>query len=712
MQTPSLRARIVLAGLAVTASVLVAVDVFVYVSIERSLHGNLDDLIATRARLVALESNGRTPDELAQRLTGLGLRATIRTTDGRELRSDPPSPALDTNLPPDASAGSEAQVSRQVRLPDGSAATVFARRSGVDSALHRLLILEAIGSGAALAGAALLLLRVADVALKPLDHVAAVARRRAAGHSGERLQPDRPHTRMGQMASAYDAMVEELETALAEARAAEAHSRHMEERSRQVIDTATDAFVAVDLSGAVVDWNEGAERLLGWPADEALGRDVFDTVFPPELRAQHRERLDRLRTTGERRRRGRRMETFGLRRDGTTFPAELVLWAAGEAPRLTINAFVHDLTGRRRAEAAVHRLAAIVDSTDDAVIGTDLEARVTSWNPAAERVYGYTAEEMIGAPFLRIVPSDRHDEMESALATVRQGQAVPNRESVGLPKHGPPIDVAVTISPIRDATGEVVGASAIARDITEQRWLATTLDSTLSALEEALDEARASEARSRRFLADAAHQLRTPMAGIRACAETLLRGGRPAERDRLLADLVRETSRASRLMASLLKIARLDQGEALAPVACDLVALCRDEVERARLLAPDLEVRLHTGGASPIDVDPSAVKEIVANLLDNARRHAGSRVDVAVRQGPFGTEVLVSDDGSGVPPGMEERVFERFFSLDGQGGSGLGLAIARGLARAGGGDLSYESGSFVLRFGSLNLDPVAAPSTP
>ena len=699
MKTPSLRGRVVVAGVAVMAVVLVALDLFLYVNLRSSLTRNLDDLLATRARLAGVEARHRGPEELAHRLTELGLRATVRAPDGTVYRAEPPSPGLGTNL-----AGAtepmpgEAQVSRQVPLPDGSSVTVFARRGGVDDALSRLLVLELAGSAAALAAAALLLLRVARVALQPLEHVAAAARRRAGGRTGERLEPDRPHTRIGQMAAAYDAMLDELEATLAEAREAEAHSRLMEERSRKVVETATDAFVSVDLDGAVVDWNVGAERVFGWPAAEIVGRDAFETLFPPELRDEHRARLERLRTTGERRQRGRRMETFALRRDGTVAAVELVLWATGEGPGLTINAFVHDVSERRQAEMAVHRLAAIVDSSDDAVIGKTLDGMVTSWNPGAERIYGYSAAEMVGQPITRIVPPDRHHEVDRFLEMVRRGEPVSNHVTVRLPKHGPPIEVSVTVSPVRDATGAVSGASAIARDITESRWLASTLDATLSALETALDEARASEARSRRFLADAAHQLRTPIAGIQACAETLLRGAAHVERDRLLADMVRETTRASRLMASLLRMARLDQGESLAPTECDLVALCRDEVERARLLAPDVEFDLKGGGTARLEIDAQAAKEVVANLLDNARRHARRRVDVEVGDGANGMEVRVVDDGDGVPAGMEERVFERFVSLDGRGGSGLGLAIARSLANASGGDVRYENGAFVLRF--------------
>jgi PAS domain S-box-containing protein len=697
VRTPSLRLRVVAAGVAVVAVVLLAVDAFVYLNLRSSLEQNLDDVLSGRAAIAREEARGRTPPQLASRLTELGLRAIVRAPDGRTFEASPPSPRLGDNLAPTGDDPDQPPVTRRVDLPDGTQVVVQARRGGVDKALRRLVALEAVGTLAGMALATLLLARVARVALRPLEEMAATARRAAAGHRGERLHPDRPHTSIGEMAAAYDDMLDALETALAEAQAAAAHSRDMEERSRKIVETATDAFVAVDLDGAIVDWNEGAERVFGAPRDDAMGRDAFETLFPPELRDEHRGRLEQLRITGERRRRGRRLETLAQRADGSTFTAELIMWATGEGAERTVNAFVHDLSERRLAEAARYRLAAIVDSSDDAIIGKDLDGTIVSWNHGAELMYGYTADEIVGRPITTIVPAERHHEVERALAAVRQGQGVPHHETVRLTRNGAPVEISLTVSPIRDATGAVVGASSIARDITEQRWLASTLDATLVALETALEEARASDARSRRFLADAAHQLRTPVAGIRACAETLLRGPPQFDRDRLLADMVRETSRASRLVTGLLRIARLDEGGELAPSSCDLAELCRDEAERAAVLAPDLEIVVDSAklrGRPTLDAD--AVREILANLLDNARRHARRHITVTTTTRDGAVEVRVADDGPGVAAGMEERVFERFVSLDNRGGSGLGLPIARGLARAHGGDLRYEAGAFVL----------------
>lgn len=229
--------------------------------------------------------------------------------------------------------------------------------------------------------------------------------------------------------------------------------------------------------------------------------------------------------------------------------------------------------------------------------------------------------------------------------------------------------------------------------------LATAYDHMLDALETALSDADLARDESRRFLADAAHQLRTPVAGILACTEALLLGTDPAENDELLALLASDSARTGRLITSLLQTARLDQGLEPALHHCDVVALCEEEVGRSRSLAPRLAIQVHPSGmeSRSIELDGHMVREILANLLDNARRHARSKIDVSVTVNTCMVELRVFDDGAGLAADSRERAFVRFVSLDGQGGSGLGLPIARGLAEAHGGHLTYEENSFVLR---------------
>jgi two-component system, OmpR family, sensor kinase len=229
------------------------------------------------------------------------------------------------------------------------------------------------------------------------------------------------------------------------------------------------------------------------------------------------------------------------------------------------------------------------------------------------------------------------------------------------------------------------------RTDTELGRTATAFDSMLDELEGAEAAARASEARTRRFVADAAHELRTPIAGVQAVAEAALAPNMaPEERERLHLLMLRESRRAGRLVDDLLVLARLDAGLELRREPVDLLELARGEAERGRFVAPDQEVRVH-GESVTVPGDASRLAQVLGSLLDNARRHAGpGAVTVTVSIGKPAT-VLVTDDGPGVPPADRERIFDRLVRLDEargeDGGAGLGLAIARGIAQAHGGDL-------------------------
>ncbi|MDQ4070019.1 MAG: PAS domain S-box protein [Actinomycetota bacterium] len=681
----------VVLGVVVVVVVLASVNGFLYLAFRAQLRQNLDQTLSERAELVRREADGRSGPELARRLTELGLRATVVSPDGAVHRAEPPSPILGNNLPYGGVTSKAPTVSRNVALPDGSTATVFARRAGIDDAARKLLILDAVGLVLAALLAALLLRRTSTVALRPLEQIAASARRTSAGQRGERLRPDRPGTTLGQLASAYDDMVDSLEAAAKRASEAQLESELSYLHLRQVIETAHAAFVGMDASGVITDWNRKAEEMFGWTEKEVVGRLLAETIVPPEVRSVHTAGLQRFLETGEHKLLGRSVELEALHRDGHLIPVELTVWVTYIGPAVTFSALLHDITERRKGEEAIGRLASIVESAQEAIDSTSMDGTILTWNFGAERLYGYSAEEAIGQHVSLIVPAGRFDEVATTEERIKQGQSVSRYETVRRRKDGSHVDVALTSSPIFDGWGRVTGASTIARDITEQRRM-------ILALERALDEARRSEERSRQFLADAAHQLRGPITGVRACAETLLLVTGEHDRDALLADLVRETARAGRLISSLLRLARIDQGAASEPEQCDIVALCQSEVERTRALAPNLRVDLDVGhlpDERPA-VDHNSVTEILSNLLDNARRHAATSIQVTIRANEADLHIVVADDGSGVPEEAVAKVFQRFVSLDGKGGSGLGLPIARGLARSCGGDLTYDSKGFLL----------------
>ncbi len=259
------------------------------------------------------------------------------------------------------------------------------------------------------------------------------------------------------------------------------------------------------------------------------------------------------------------------------------------------------------------------------------------------------------------------------------------------------------------------------RPDTELGRTAAAFDDMLDSLEGAEARERSAQQSVRRFVADAAHELRTPVTGVQAIAETLLQSDRdtPVEdRERLLVLLVQETRRAGRLVDDMVDMARIDAGVALSMATTDLLALASDQVARVALLHPEVDVRV---GGEPVSVvaDPGRISQILANLVDNAC-HAtppGGTVTVSITRSDRWAHVDVSDTGPGVPVADRARIFKRMVRLDDSrdrrsGGSGLGLAVARGLARAHGGELVHVDGPGVGATFRLDLPLALDPPTP
>lgn len=237
----------------------------------------------------------------------------------------------------------------------------------------------------------------------------------------------------------------------------------------------------------------------------------------------------------------------------------------------------------------------------------------------------------------------------------------------------------------------------IAHPHTELGKTAHAFNDMLDTLEAAIQRATDSDERTRRFLADAAHQLRTPIAGAHASAEGLLYAADTDEQQRLLRNVLRETDRAGHTVSGLLTLARLDRGHAPARRRTSLDALVAAEVERAADHAPDLAVNYTPpSGTVTAEVDAAAITDALGNILDNARRYAATRIDVRLQPDGDSASIEVCDDGPGIPAHRIAEAFERFSTLDAKSGSGLGLAIARATARSHGGDLTYEDHTFVL----------------
>jgi two-component system CheB/CheR fusion protein len=240
----------------------------------------------------------------------------------------------------------------------------------------------------------------------------------------------------------------------------------LEALSRTFLDSALDCIITIDASGRVQEFNPASERVFGFTRSEAVGKELAELIIPPRLRERHRQGLARYLKTREGRLIGKLIEIEALRRDGSEILVALAISATQVDGSPIFTAYLRDITERKRAEETNRRLAAIIESSGDAIISKDLDEIVTSWNKEAERLFGYGADEIIGKPITVLVPPNRHNEELGIIERLRQGERVLRYETVYLRKDGTALDVSLAVSPIRDENGNVIGASKIARDIT------------------------------------------------------------------------------------------------------------------------------------------------------------------------------------------------------------------------------------------------------
>ena len=252
-------------------------------------------------------------------------------------------------------------------------------------------------------------------------------------------------------------------------RVAEQTIENRERRLRTVVESSTDALVTMDAEGLILAWNPVAERLFGWTVDEVLGKDLAEVTMPPRIGEVYREGKRLFLEEDDWSMIGRRFESRALTRDGHEFPIEIAISAVRESDRWIFHVFGHDITERKASQEERNRLANIVDSTGDAILSFTLDGRITSWNPGAERIYGYSQGEAIEMSLYDFVPPDRPDDVAALLDQVQRGERLHNVDYDRIGKAGRHVEVSVTATPIENATGKIVAGAAIHRDVAERR---------------------------------------------------------------------------------------------------------------------------------------------------------------------------------------------------------------------------------------------------
>ena len=351
-----------------------------------------------------------------------------------------------------------------------------------------------------------------------------------------------------------------------------------------------------------------------------------------------------------------------------------------------------------------------VESSDDIIVGKTLDGIITSWNPTAERILGYAASEAIGQHIRLIIPRDRWHEEDDVLARIRHGKKVEHFETVRRAKDGRLLNISLTVSPIRDGQGRIVGASKVARDITGRIGAEQERDRLLASEKQArsqADEARRQAEEASRlkneFLAVVSHELRSPLSAITGWASLMHSGKLDREETARAAEtILRNAQIQTQLISDLLDVSAIVSGRLrlnIRPSNLGSVVKAALEVVRpaAQAKSIHLEVSIEPA-AHAVAGDPDRLQQVCWNLLSNAIKftHSGGTVQVRVQRTGSSAELVVSDNGKGIPSNLLSVIFERFRQGDGSttrehGGLGLGLAIVKHLVELHGGEAEARS---------------------
>src|SRR5258706_1012950 len=371
---------------------------------------------------------------------------------------------------------------------------------------------------------------------------------------------------------------------------------------------------------------------------------------------------------------------------------DVYAFRVGDPKRRRVGILLNDITERKRAEVVGQRLAAIVDSSEDAMVSKDLKGTIESWNGGAERLFGYQASKVIGKSILIIVPPDRHDEEQGILERIRRGERIKPYETVRMREDGSLLDISLTVSPLRDAAGRIIGASKIARDITERKRA-----------EEALRHMQMELAHANRVVtmgqlsASIAQEVKQPITAAVTyafAAQRWLSAEPPNfhEVNDALSLIVKEGKRAGEVLgrtpALIKKAPARKDAVAINDAILEVIALTRAEAANN-----SVSVRTQLAVGLPrVQGDRVQLQQVLLNLIINAieaMRDVGEEereLLIGTRNEPDGVSVEVRDSGPGFAPETLERVFEAFYTTK-PDGLGMGLSICRSIIEANGGRL-------------------------
>jgi PAS domain S-box-containing protein len=466
-----------------------------------------------------------------------------------------------------------------------------------------------------------------------------------------------------------------------------------------VLGSMVEGVSVSDENGIILYTNEAEDRIFGRDRGELIHQQLIRRNISNEKKAEIiNETNGRLRIAecwdGE---------FINRKNDGTlltTFARITVLEYGGKKYCVRIQ---EDITERKRAEVAQFYAAAIVESSEDAIIGKSLQGAITSWNRGAERLFGYSAAEIISEPIKRLIPSERQGEEVEILEKLKRGERIEHFETVRVRKDGAAVDVSLTISPIKDGNGGIIGASEIARDISERKRAEMEREELLMREKAARAEAQMANRSKDQFISLISHELRSPLNSILGYNRILRSKPHDEAQVSRICEIIENNARTQlRLIEDLLDTARIISGKLrldMRPIDIGPLLSASLDVMRPVAETKCIELLMHCD-SSPgiIKGDAVRLQQIICNLLSNAIKFTpiGGQVELRLARSGDGIKIVVSDTGRGIEPEFLPFVFDRNSQADSsgsqrQGGLGLGLALVKHLVEVHGGTIEAAS---------------------
>jgi PAS domain S-box-containing protein len=451
-----------------------------------------------------------------------------------------------------------------------------------------------------------------------------------------------------------------------------------------IVESSEDAIASKDLNGIITSWNKSAERLFGYTAKEIIGQPVT-TIIPPELHDDEPRILAKIRA-GER---IEHFETVRVHKNGRRLAVSLTISPIKDDKGRIVGAakIVRDITQKKKLEEDALRLAAIVESSDDAIASKDLNGIVTTWNHSAERLFGYKAEEIIGKSITMIIPPELQQDENMILEKIRRGEKIEHFETVRVHKNGQRVDVSLTISPMKDDNGKVIGAAKIVRDITEKK----KIDRALRVTEKL--------AAAGRLAATIAHEINNPLEAVTNLVYLARMDARNTERVTQYLEMAgRELDRVAHISRQTLGFYR-DTSSAsrlsVTHILDDLLSFYERRFESRKISM----VKEYDG-----DIEITALggelRQAFSNLIGNAVDAMPSGGTLVIRAAQThsrngahrpGVRITILDTGEGIAPQHRKNLFQPFFTTKEDVGTGLGLWITRSIVEKHGGSIRVKS---------------------